>query len=92
MIPFDMIKIDRSFTQNMTTRAEFAAIVSSILALGRGLDIATTAEGVETEEQFERLRALGVDLAQGYMLGRPGPLSELGFLHAGADGQATAAA
>ena len=77
MFPFDKIKIDRSFTQNMTKRAECAAIVSSVLALGRGLGTVTTAEGVETEEQFELLRASGVNTVQGYLFGRPCPVSEI---------------
>ena len=79
MFPFDKIKIDRSFVRSLTTRAECRAIVSSVLALGRGLDIAITAEGVETQEQFELLSSLGVDLVQGYLLGRPCPVSELNF-------------
>ena len=77
MFPFDKIKIDRSFTQNMTKRSECAAIVSSVLALGRGLGTVTTAEGVETEEQFELLRASGVNTVQGYLFGRPCPVSEI---------------
>jgi len=79
MFPFDKIKIDQSFTQNITKRSEYAAIVSSVLALGRSLDIAITAEGVETEEQFGLLRAAGVSLVQGYLFGRPCPLSQLDF-------------
>jgi diguanylate cyclase (GGDEF)-like protein/PAS domain S-box-containing protein len=92
MFPFDKIKIDRSFTQNLTNRAECAAIVSSVVALGRGLDIVTTAEGVETEEQFELLRAAGVNLAQGYLFGRPCPLAVLDFAPAAADRPAADAA
>jgi diguanylate cyclase (GGDEF)-like protein/PAS domain S-box-containing protein len=75
--PFDKIKIDKSFTQNLTKRAECATIVSAVRALGRGLNIVTTAEGVETERQFDMLAAAGVNLAQGYMFGRPCPASEL---------------
>jgi diguanylate cyclase (GGDEF)-like protein/PAS domain S-box-containing protein len=75
--PFDKIKIDKSFTQNMIKRAECRAIVSSVRALGTGLDILTTAEGVETEQQFEMLRAAGIDLVQGYLFGRPSRASEL---------------
>jgi EAL domain-containing protein (putative c-di-GMP-specific phosphodiesterase class I) len=48
------------------------------VTLARGLNILVTAEGVETPEQFERLKALGVDFAQGYLLGRPLPIGELG--------------
>jgi diguanylate cyclase (GGDEF)-like protein/PAS domain S-box-containing protein len=79
MFPFDKIKIDKSFTQNMTSRSECAAIVSSVLTLGRCLGIATTAEGVETEQQFASLLASGVDMVQGYLFGRPCPVSELDF-------------
>jgi diguanylate cyclase (GGDEF)-like protein/PAS domain S-box-containing protein len=75
--PFDKIKIDKSFTQNLIKRVECRAIVSSVRALGHGLDILTTAEGVETEQQFEVLRAAGINLVQGYLFGRPCPASEL---------------
>jgi diguanylate cyclase (GGDEF)-like protein/PAS domain S-box-containing protein len=78
-VPFDKIKIDKSFTQNLTKRKECAAVISSVQALGLGLDILTTAEGVETEQQFEMLRAAGVNLIQGYLFGRPCPASELSF-------------
>jgi diguanylate cyclase (GGDEF)-like protein/PAS domain S-box-containing protein len=74
--PFDKIKIDKSFTQNLTKRAECAAIVSSVRALGVGLNMLTVAEGVETEQQLSILRAAGINLAQGYLFGRPRPLSE----------------
>jgi diguanylate cyclase (GGDEF)-like protein/PAS domain S-box-containing protein len=77
---FDKIKIDKSFTQNITERPECAAIVSSVLTLAYGLNIATTAEGVETEEQFRLLRIAGVHSVQGYLFGRPCPLSELDLL------------
>jgi diguanylate cyclase (GGDEF)-like protein len=79
MFPFDKIKIDRSFTKNLTQRADCAAIVSSVLALGAGLDLPTVAEGVETVQQFEILRASGVQFAQGYLFGRPCRASELDF-------------
>jgi diguanylate cyclase (GGDEF)-like protein/PAS domain S-box-containing protein len=78
--PFDKIKIDKSFTQNLTKRAECAAIISSVRALGVGLNMLTVAEGVETEQQLGVLRAAGVDLAQGYLFGRPCPVSELRFI------------
>src|SRR5260370_16151830 len=75
--PFDKIKIDKSFTQNLTKRAECAAIISSVRALGVGLNMLTVAEGVETEQQLDVLRTAGIDLAQGYLFGRPCPVSEL---------------
>ncbi len=79
MFPFDKIKIDRSFVQNLMTRPECRAIISAVLALGRGLDMAITAEGVETEEQFKLLASLGVDSIQGYLFGRPCVLPQLNF-------------
>jgi diguanylate cyclase (GGDEF)-like protein/PAS domain S-box-containing protein len=79
MFPFDKIKIDRSFVQNVMTRPECRAIISAVLALGRGLGMAITAEGVENEEQFELLSSLGVDSIQGYLFGRPCQLQQLSF-------------
>jgi diguanylate cyclase (GGDEF)-like protein len=79
MFPFDKIKIDRSFTRNLTQRADCAAIVSSVLALAAGLDLKTVAEGVETEQQFEILRASGVQYAQGFLFGRARPANEIDF-------------
>src|SRR6202045_1404683 len=75
--PFDKIKIDKSFIGNLTKLHKSSAIISSVVTLASGLDISVTAEGVETPEQFERLRTLGVNFAQGYLLGRPAPLGEL---------------
>jgi diguanylate cyclase (GGDEF)-like protein len=79
MFPFDTIKIDRSFVSDMSTRVDCAAIVSAVTGLSRALGIRTTAEGVETREQFELLRAAGCTLAQGFMLSRPRPAAELDF-------------
>jgi diguanylate cyclase (GGDEF)-like protein/PAS domain S-box-containing protein len=79
MFPFDKIKIDRSFVQNVMARPECRAIVSAVLALGRGLDMKITAEGVETQAQFELLSSMGVDSIQGYLFGRPCSLAQLSF-------------
>jgi EAL domain-containing protein (putative c-di-GMP-specific phosphodiesterase class I) len=54
-------------------------VVSSVRALGSGLDVATVAEGVETKQQFEILRASGVKYVQGYLFGAPCPAAELDF-------------
>jgi diguanylate cyclase (GGDEF)-like protein len=75
--PFDKIKIDKSFIGNLTKRQNSSAIISSIVTLACGLDMSVTAEGVETREQFDSLRKLGVNFAQGYLLGRPVPIDEL---------------
>jgi diguanylate cyclase (GGDEF)-like protein len=77
--PFDKIKIDKSFIRNLTHQPRSSAIISSIVTLARGLDMSVTAEGVETAEEFERLMALGVNFAQGYLFGRPQPVDQIAF-------------
>ena len=79
MFPFDKIKIDRTFIQSMTNHADSAAIVCAIAGLGRNLGIDTTAEGVETAEQFTFLRTAGCQFAQGFLFGRPVPAASLSF-------------
>lgn len=73
---FDKIKIDRSFVQEIARLDVCAAIVCAVANLGRSLNIITTAEGVETAEQFDLLRAAGCTQAQGYLFGRPAPLAD----------------
>lgn len=75
--PFDKIKIDKPITQGAASRRDCRAVVASVLALAHGLDVTTTAKGVESCEQFEALQAAGVDSAQGYLFGKPVPNSEL---------------
>jgi EAL domain-containing protein (putative c-di-GMP-specific phosphodiesterase class I) len=79
MFPFDKIKIDRSFVAEFSNRADCAAIVCAVTGLGRTLQLDTTAEGVETAEQFELLRAAGCSHAQGYLFSRPVPAAALDF-------------
>jgi diguanylate cyclase (GGDEF)-like protein len=67
----DMLKIDRSFIQRMLFGSEHREIVRTIVALGKALRIPVTAEGVETESQYEELRVLGCDYGQGYLFGHP---------------------
>ena len=69
--PIDKIKIDRSFVKQATVNPHCAAIVRALAGLGRTLDIKTTAEGVETEQQLEWLRAEGCSEVQGYLFSRP---------------------
>jgi diguanylate cyclase (GGDEF)-like protein/PAS domain S-box-containing protein len=71
--PFDKIKIDKSFIQGAEQRRDCAAVIASVLALARGLDMAVTAEGVETEHQFQMLRNAGVEYAQGFLFSQPVP-------------------
>jgi diguanylate cyclase (GGDEF)-like protein len=75
--PFDKIKIDQSFVREMATRADCAAIVSSIVALANKLNITTTAEGIETVDQLDLIRETGCTEAQGYLFSVPRPLREV---------------
>jgi diguanylate cyclase (GGDEF)-like protein/PAS domain S-box-containing protein len=76
-LPVNEIKIDRSFVMNMDENEDDAAIVRSTIDLGRNLGLDVVAEGVETKEIWDRLRALGCTVAQGYYLSRPVPAPEL---------------
>jgi len=76
--PFDKIKIDRSFVKELAERPDCVAIIRAVAGLGMSLGIATTAEGVETPEQLERVRAEGCTEVQGYLFSPPRPASELG--------------
>jgi EAL domain-containing protein (putative c-di-GMP-specific phosphodiesterase class I) len=82
MFPFDKIKIDRSFVSEFSERPDCAAIVCAVINLARTLNIATTAEGVETREQMRLLRAAGCSTAQGFLLSPPVPQAELTFVGA----------
>ena len=75
--PFDKIKIDRSFVEDVTSREDSLAIVRAVAGLGRSLGIATTAEGVETPAQLDVLRREGCTQAQGYLFSKPRPVSEI---------------
>jgi diguanylate cyclase (GGDEF)-like protein len=92
LFPFDKVKIDKSFTQHLTERADCAAIVNSIIGLGRSLDIVTIVEGVETSRQLETIRAAGATFAQGHLFGKPMPAALLDFHSAAAAGNVTTAA
>ncbi len=70
-LPFDEIKVDRSFIESMTQRRESRAIVASVIGLGQGLKLMTVAEGVETREQAEMLFWMGCDVGQGWFYGKP---------------------
>ena len=75
--PFDKIKIDKSFVENIHRHDRATAIVRAVLSLGRSLEIPVTAEGVETAEQLEFLRGEACAEVQGYAIGRPAPIDAL---------------
>jgi diguanylate cyclase (GGDEF)-like protein len=75
--PFDKIKIDRSFVSELATREDSMAIVRAVTGLGKSLGIVTTAEGVETDAQFDLLRREGCTQAQGYLFSPPRPAADV---------------
>jgi len=75
--PFDKIKIDRSFVKDLGQRSDCVAIVRAISGLGRSLNITTTAEGVETVDQLDWLRAEGCNEVQGFLFSAAKPAAEV---------------
>jgi diguanylate cyclase (GGDEF)-like protein/PAS domain S-box-containing protein len=90
--PFDKIKIDRSFVKDLAERTDCVAIVRAISGLGRSLNITTTAEGVETTDQLDWLRAEGCNEVQGFLFSAARPASEIAALLSGFGPRAQAAA
>ena len=85
-LPFDRVKIDRSFVTNGLDDAKNVKIVPAVLSLAHSLGLVTTAEGVESQRDLEWLRGLGCEQAQGFLFGRPMPAEEArGLLDAGRD-------
>jgi diguanylate cyclase len=72
-LPVDRLKLDKSLIHNLSRQWKDAAIVRSVIALGKELGIGVIAEGVETEQQFQMLKQLGCQQVQGYLLARPVP-------------------
>lgn len=76
-LPFEELKVDRSFVSTMTERRDSRKIVAAVLGLGQSLGLTTTAEGVETQQQAEKLRWMGCELGQGWLFGEPMPAHAL---------------
>jgi len=72
-LPVDVLKIDRSFVQNVTASSEQSVLVEAIVAMAGKLGMQVVAEGIEQESEKEFLVACGCDLLQGYLLGHPEP-------------------
>jgi diguanylate cyclase (GGDEF)-like protein/PAS domain S-box-containing protein len=90
--PFDKIKIDRSFIKDLAQRSDCVAIVRAISGLGRSLNITTTAEGVETIDQLDWLRAEGCNEVQGFLFSAARPAAEIDALLLSFGGRASMAA
>jgi diguanylate cyclase (GGDEF)-like protein len=82
-LPIDCLKIDQSFVRDIAPDAEDAAIVTTIIVMGKSLCLTVLAEGVEQEDELSFLREHGCDRIQGYLVSRPVPPAEMGaLLHA----------
>ena len=75
-LPFDVLKIDGQFVRNLVHSIEDQAVVTALVTIAQALDKVTVAEFVEDEQTLALLRELGVDQAQGYVIGRPASLRE----------------
>jgi diguanylate cyclase (GGDEF)-like protein/PAS domain S-box-containing protein len=69
--PVDLVKIDKSFVQQMTQDSEIASIVAAVINLAHSIELEAVAEGVETPAQLDLLRTMGCRLAQGHLFGKP---------------------
>jgi len=72
-LPFDVLKIDRSFVRDIAQSDQSRAVVQTVVDLARCFNLATVAEGIENADTLNCLAGLGVDMAQGYHTGRPAP-------------------
>ena len=79
-LPLDYLKIDIEFVRDLATNPASSHVVKAVVALARGFDLKTVAEGVEDAETLVLLGELGVDLAQGYHIARPGPIADIDAL------------
>jgi EAL domain-containing protein (putative c-di-GMP-specific phosphodiesterase class I) len=75
--PFDKIKIDRCFISGLATGDDSVAIVLAIAGLAKHLGISTTAEGVETKQQLQQVKALGCSEMQGFLFSPPRRIEEV---------------
>ncbi len=79
-LPASLLKIDKSFIDVMNTSDSSKKYVAAIVSIGHILNMEVISEGVESEEQLETLRSVGCDFIQGYIWGKPMPLSDAGKL------------
>jgi len=79
-LPLDAVKIDRSFIQDLATNAEALSITTAVIMMCQAMNLESIGEGVETEQQRERLVELGCDEVQGFLFARPMPATDLEHL------------
>lgn len=69
--PFDVLKIDRCFINEMTSNSKDKALINAVISMSHALNLKVVAEGIETQQQYELLRILGCDYGQGYLFSKP---------------------
>ena len=89
-LPVDVIKIDKTFVDEVDTDADDVALVDAVAGLGQALKMQTVAEGIETDAQWTTLRRIGIDHGQGYLFGRPASPADIGALLDGVSAVSTA--
>jgi diguanylate cyclase (GGDEF)-like protein len=90
--PFDKIKIDQTFVRDLTEKPDCIAIIRAVAGLGRSFGMTTTVEGVETQEQLDKMRVEGCTEVQGFFYSKPLPTSEIAQLLSNFQERAQAAA
>ncbi len=75
--PFDVLKIDRSFINEMTTSMKDKSLINAVISMSHALGLKVVAEGIETQQQHELLRILGCDFGQGYLFSKPLPVDDM---------------
>lgn len=86
-LPIDIIKLDRSFFIDSVESPRAQTVIATIIRLAQELDIETVAEGIETIEQVDMLRGMGVDMIQGFYYSRPLPMAEFAAIEFEGDGK-----
>ena len=79
-LPFDVLKIDRSFVKDIADSEQSRAVVKTVVDLAKSFELATVAEGIEDEQTLRWLDDLGVEMAQGFHTGRPQPFADAAAL------------
>jgi EAL domain-containing protein (putative c-di-GMP-specific phosphodiesterase class I) len=85
-LPFDIIKIDRSFVTNINSKRESAAIVRAVTTLAAALQVPVCVEGIENEDSYKTVVRLGCQIGQGWYFGKPMPAEQARDLLASRDG------
>src|SRR6185312_14719432 len=75
-LPFDIIKIDRSFVSNINSKRESSAIVRAVTTLAAALQVPVCVEGIENEDSYDTVIRLGCEIGQGWYFGKPMPAEQ----------------